>query len=124
MSDGIRPFRIDIPETELDYLHDRLAHARWPGELPGAGWARGVPPDYLGELAEYWRTAYDWRAAEAGLNACPQFTTEIDGQRIHFLHVRSGRAGAKPLLITHGFPSSVAEFSLLIEPLVMPCGDL
>jgi epoxide hydrolase len=120
MSDGIRPFRIEIPQTELDDLHDRLAHARWPGELPGEGWARGVPPGYLGELAGYWRTGYDWRAAEAGLNAYPQFTTEIDGQRIHFLHVRSGRPGAKPLLITHGFPSSVAEFSQLIGPLVNP----
>jgi epoxide hydrolase len=120
MSDGIRPFRIEIPQTDLDYLNDRLANARWPGELPGVGWARGVPLGYLRELAEYWRTRYDWRAAEAQLNSYPQFTAEIDGQRIHFLHVRSGRPGAKPLLITHGFPSSVAEFGQLIEPLVNP----
>jgi epoxide hydrolase len=116
----IETFRIEIPQTELDYLHDRLANARWPDELPGAGWARGVPLDHLGELAEYWRTRYDWRAEEARLNRFPQFTTEIDGQRIHFLHVRSDRPDAKPLLITHGFPSSVAEFLHLVEPLVDP----
>ncbi|MEU5993302.1 epoxide hydrolase family protein [Spirillospora sp. NPDC047418] len=120
MSDGIQPFRIDIPQTDVDYLHDRLAGARWPGELPGVEWARGVPLAYLKELAEYWRTQYDWRAQEAQLNQYPQFTTEIDGQRIHFLHVRSDQPGAKPLLITHGFPSSVAEFMHLIEPLVNP----
>ncbi|MGH3757508.1 epoxide hydrolase family protein [Actinophytocola sp.] len=120
MSHEIRPFRIEIPEADLDYLHDRLANARWPGELPGVGWTRGVPPDYLTELAEYWRSRYDWRAEEARLNQYPQFTTEIDGQRIHFLHVRSDRPDAKPLLITHGFPSTVAEFQQLIEPLVNP----
>jgi pimeloyl-ACP methyl ester carboxylesterase len=120
MSDGIYPFRIEIPQTDLDYLRDRLANARWPGESPDAGWTRGVPLDYLRELASYWGTRYDWRAAEAQLNTYPQFVTEIDGQRIHFLHVRSGRPGAKPLLITHGFPSSVAEFLQLIEPLVNP----
>jgi pimeloyl-ACP methyl ester carboxylesterase len=116
----IRPFRIEIPQAEVDYLHDRLAHARWPGELPGVGWSRGVPLDHLKDLAEYWRTGYDWRAQEARLNEFPQFTTEIDGQRIHFLHVRSDRPDAKPLMITHGFPSSVAEFLHLIEPLVNP----
>jgi pimeloyl-ACP methyl ester carboxylesterase len=120
MSDTAQPFRIEIAQADLDYLHRRLADARWPGELPGVGWTRGVPPDYLRELAEYWRTRHDWRAQEAKLNEHPQFTTEIDGQRIHFLHVRSERPGAKPLLITHGFPSSVAEFLQLIEPLVRP----
>ena len=120
MSDAIEPFRIEIPQAEIDYLHDRLASARWPGELPGTGWERGVPPDYLTELAGYWRTGYDWRAAEAQLNSHPQFSTEIDGQRIHFVHRESTQAGAKPLLITHGFPSSVAEFLQLIEPLVSP----
>src|SRR5579863_2734849 len=116
----IDPFRIAIPQADLDYLHGRLAGARWPGELPGPGWTRGIPVGYLQELAGYWRTGFDWRAAEARLNSYPQFTTEIDGQRIHFLHVRSGQPAAKPLLITHGFPSSVAEFLSLIEPLVNP----
>ncbi len=120
MSEDIQPFRIEISQADVDYLRDRLASARWPGELPGAGWARGVPLGYLEELAGYWRTQYDWRAAEARLNSYPQFVTEIDGQRIHFLYVRSGRPGAKPLLITHGFPSTVAEFLYLIEPLVNP----
>jgi hypothetical protein len=120
MSDGIQPFRIEIPQADVEYLHGRLASARWPGELPGVGWARGIPPGDLKELAEYWRTSYDWRSAEAQLNSYPQFTTEIDGQRIHFLHVRSGQPAAKPLLITHGFPSSVAEFLHLIGPLVNP----
>jgi epoxide hydrolase len=120
MSDSISPFRIEIPQADLDYLRDRLATARWPGELPGVEWTRGIPLDYLKELAGYWGTGYDWRAQEERLNRYPQFTTEIDGQRIHFLHVRSDRADAKPLLITHGFPSSVAEFLHLIEPLVDP----
>src|SRR2546430_5477089 len=120
MSDGIQPFRIEIPQADVEYLHDRLASARWPSGLADVGWTRGVPVAYLQELAEYWRTRHDWRAAETQLNSYPQFVTEIDGQRIHFLHVRSGRPGAKPLLITHGFPSSVAEFLYLIEPLVNP----
>ncbi|MFI9632604.1 epoxide hydrolase family protein [Nocardia sp. NPDC051929] len=120
MSDAVQPFRIHIAQSDLDYLHHRLADARWPAELPDAGWNRGIPQLYLKELAEYWRTGYDWRAQEAALNSYPQFTTEIDGQRIHFLHVRSGRADATPLLITHGYPSSVAEFLHLIEPLVDP----
>ena len=120
MSDAIRPFRIEIPQADVDYLSDRLASARWPGEVPGTGWERGVPLGYLKELAGYWRTGYDWRAAEARLNAWPQFVTEIDGQPVHFLHVKSDRPDARPLLITHGFPSSVAEFLHLIQPLVSP----
>ena len=120
MSDNIQPFRIQIPQPDVDYLHHRLATARWPGELPGTGWTRGIPADYLKELAEYWHQHYDWRAAETNLNAYPQFTTGIDGQIIHFLHVTSNKPDAKPPLITHGFPSSVAEFGHLIEPLVNP----
>ena len=120
MTNEIQPFRIEIPQADVDYLHHRLASARWPGELPGAGWERGIPLGYLTELAGYWRTGFDWRAAEAQLNSYAQFTTEIDGQRIHFLHVRSGRQDAKPLLITHGYPSSVAEFLHLIGPLTSP----
>src|SRR5437870_4550554 len=120
MSEDVRPFRIEIPEDDLRYLRDRLATARWPGELPAVGWTRGIPLDYLRELAEYWRTGYDWRRQEARLNGYPQFITEIDGQRVHFMHVRSDRPDAKPLLVTHGFPSTVAEFLYLIEPLVNP----
>ncbi|HEX6527721.1 MAG TPA: epoxide hydrolase [Streptosporangiaceae bacterium] len=120
MTDGISPFRVDIPQADVDYLHDRLTNARWPGELPGVGWNRGIPLGELKELAEYWRTKFDWPAAAARLNSYPQFTTEIDGQRIHFLHIRSAHPDAKPLLITHGYPSSVAEFLYLIDPLVNP----
>jgi pimeloyl-ACP methyl ester carboxylesterase len=110
-------FRIDIPQIDIDYLHDRLAHARWPGESPGEGWGRGVPLASLRELASHWRTGYDWRRWEDRLNSYPQFVTTIDGQRIHFLHLRSARPDAVPLLLTHGFPSSPAEFLTLIEPL-------
>jgi len=116
----IRPFRIDVPQTDVDDLRDRVARTRWPDELPGMGWSRGVPLGYLKELAEYWRTTYDWRAHEAKLNELPQFTTTIDGQRIHFLHVRSPEPSALPLVITHGYPSSIAEFVDLIGPLTDP----
>src|SRR5260221_5436728 len=100
MTDGIQPFRIEIPQADVDYLHDRLASARWPGELPGVAWTRGIPPGYLKELAGDWRTRYHRRAAQAPLNSRPQFTTEIHRQRIHFLHVTSRRPRAKPLLIS------------------------
>ncbi|GAA3036982.1 epoxide hydrolase family protein [Streptosporangium longisporum] len=113
----MRPFRIDIPQADLDDLHRRLDAARWPGEVPGVGWERGVPLDYLRDLAEYWRTEYDWRAAEARLNRYPQFVTEIDGANVHFLHVRSPHPGAVPLILTHGWPGSFAEFVDVIEPL-------
>jgi pimeloyl-ACP methyl ester carboxylesterase len=120
VNNEITPFRIEVPQADLDYLHDRLAHARWPVELPGVGWSRGIPLDHLRALAEHWRTGYDWRAWEAKLNAYPQFITELDGQRVHFLHVRSERPDATPLLLTHGFPSSVAEFLGMIDLLVNP----
>jgi pimeloyl-ACP methyl ester carboxylesterase len=121
MSDTtIETFRIQIPDADLDDLHRRLDHARWPAALPGVGWTRGIPLDYLQDLAGYWRDGYDWRSNEAKLNAFPQFTTEIDGQHIHFLHVRSPRPDARPLLITHGYPSSIAEFTQLIEALIDP----
>ncbi|MGH3648254.1 MAG: epoxide hydrolase family protein [Micromonosporaceae bacterium] len=116
----IRPFRIDIPQTELDDLAARLAATRWPVHASGAGWERGVPLDYLKELAGHWRNAYDWRKWEARLNAYPQFTTTIDGQNVHFLHVRSPEPDATPLLLTHGWPGSVAEFLDVIGPLSDP----
>jgi epoxide hydrolase len=116
----IRPFRIQIPQADLDDLHERLARTRWPDELPGAGWSRGVPLGYLQDLAEYWRTTYDWREHEARLNEVPQFTTEIDGQKVHFLHVRSPEPDALPLVVTHGWPGSVVEFLDVIGPLSDP----
>jgi epoxide hydrolase len=119
-SSDIRPFRIDIPQRDVDDLDDRLARTRWPDDLPGASWERGVPGGYLRDLAEYWRTSHDWRAAEAALNEIPQFMTTIDGQPIHFLHVRSAEPGALPLLLTHGWPSSPVEFLRVIGPLTDP----
>jgi pimeloyl-ACP methyl ester carboxylesterase len=116
----IKPFTISIPQDDLDDLRDRLARTRWPGELPGVGWSRGVPVSSLKELADYWRAGYDWRAWEARLNAIPQFTTEIDGQNIHFLHVRSTEPNALPLILTHGWPGSVVEFLDIIGPLTDP----
>src|ERR671910_1325338 len=116
----IRSFRIDIPQADLDDLADRLARTRWPDELPGVGWSRGVPLDYIKELAEYWREGYDWREWEAKLTSSPQFTTTIDGQNIHFLHVRSSEPDALPLILTHGWPNTVVEYLALIGPLTDP----
>ncbi|MCI0398106.1 MAG: epoxide hydrolase [Chloroflexi bacterium] len=116
----IQPFRINIPQAALDDLRERLARTNWPYELPGAEWSRGVPVAYMKELAEYWRTGYDWRGQEARLNTFPQFITEIDGQNLHFLHVRSPEPDALPLLILHGYPSSVVEFMNIIGPLADP----
>ncbi|WP_107657380.1 epoxide hydrolase family protein [Nocardia suismassiliense] len=116
----IYPFRIAIPQRDLDDLAARLEATRWPDELPGVGWDYGVPIAYLRELADYWRTGYDWRAAEAELNGHPQFTTRIDGANVHFLHVRSPEPTAVPLILTHGWPGSIVEFMDLIAPLTDP----
>src|SRR5689334_8367757 len=115
---SIRPFRIAVPQTDLDDLHDRLARTRWAAQLPGAG--RGVPVGYLNELAEYWRTEFDWRAQEAALNEFPQFKTEIDGLDVHFVHVRSPEPDALPLILTHGWPNSFVEFTKTIGLLSDP----
>jgi pimeloyl-ACP methyl ester carboxylesterase len=116
----IRPFRVDIPQADIDDLHERLDHTRWPSELPRVGWSRGVPVGYLKGSVQYWRTGYDWRAHEARLNAYPQFLTEIDGQTIHFLHVQSSEPNATPLMLIHGWPGSFVEFIELIGPLTDP----
>ena len=125
----IEEFRISVPQADLDDLADRLARTRWPSALPGAvwdrgapgaGWERGVPVGYLRELAEYWRDGFDWRAQEARLNSYPQYTTRIDGQKIHFLHVKSPEPDATPLLLLHGWPGSVVEFTRVIGPLSDP----
>jgi pimeloyl-ACP methyl ester carboxylesterase len=118
----IRPFRVDIPQADLDDLRRRLEHTRWPDELPGAGWERGVPVGYLKGLAGYWATGYDWREQEARLNRHPQFRTGIDGVDLHFLHVRSPEPDATPLLLIHGWPGSVVEFLDVIGPLTDPAG--
>ncbi|MGH9002678.1 MAG: epoxide hydrolase family protein [Acidimicrobiia bacterium] len=120
MSGEIRAFRIDIPQADLDDLRDRLGRTRWPDELPGVGWSRGVPLAYLKELAGYWADGYDWRKQEAELNQYPQFTTTIDGAGVHFLQVRSPEPDALPLILTHGWPGSIVEFLDVIGPLADP----
>jgi microsomal epoxide hydrolase len=116
----IRPFRIAVPEADLEDLRDRLARTRFPDHGPDSGWELGVPRGYLEELTEYWATRYDWREQEARLNAFPQFTTTIDGQRIHFLHVRSPEPDALALVLTHGWPDSIVDFLDVIGPLSDP----
>jgi pimeloyl-ACP methyl ester carboxylesterase len=115
----IRPFLIDIPQADLDDLRERLERTRWPDELSDAE-DRGVRLAYVKQLADYWRTGYDWRRTEARLNAYPQFTTEIDGQNVHFLHVRSPEPDALPLIVTHGWPGSIMEFLDAVGPLSDP----
>ncbi len=116
----IRPFRIDISEAALTDLRTRLAGARWPAAGPTSNWSRGVPLDYLRTLADYWRTEYDWRAQERALNRLPQFTADVGGQTVHFAHIRSPEVGALPLVLSHGYPSSFAEFHLMVGPLTDP----
>ena len=114
------PFSIDAPQSALDDLHERLERTRFPEQLPDAGWDYGTELEYLRRLLAYWRDDYDWRATEARLNGFQQFTTEIDGARIHFLHVRSPEPDALPIVITHGWPGSIVEFLDVIGPLSNP----
>lgn len=116
----ISPFRISVPDSELELLRSRLESARWPDELPGVGWSYGTALNYVQDLAEYWRTGYDWPAAQAALNTIDQFTTVIDGQNVHFGHVRSSEPDALPLILTHGWPSTFADFAKLVGPLTDP----
>ncbi|GAA4209835.1 epoxide hydrolase family protein [Actinocatenispora rupis] len=115
---AIRPFRVSVPDSDLADLRDRLDRVRWTEPAPNAGY--GVDVDDLRRLVEHWRSGFDWRAQEARINEHPQFTTTIDGQTIHFLHVRSPESGATPLILTHGWPGSVVEFLDLIGPLTDP----
>ncbi|MBF6168703.1 epoxide hydrolase [Streptomyces gardneri] len=114
---AIHPFRVEVPQADLDDLRDRLNRARWTPALPGADWSRGVPVDYLRELVAYWAGEFDWRQAESELNRWPQFTTEIDGQIIHFKHIRSARPGARALLLLHDNPGGVMGLLDVLEPL-------
>jgi epoxide hydrolase len=116
----IRPYRISVPQADLDDLRERLARTRWARDLPGTGWERGVPTGYLRELADYWAKEYDWRAHEAALNAYAQFITTIDGASVQFLHLRSAQPDATPLLLLHGWPGSIVEFLDMIGPLTDP----
>lgn len=116
----IQDFRLDIPQSQLDDLNRRLDLARFPEKEPVEDWSQGVPLAELQKLIAYWRNDYDWRRCEARLNALGQFTTEIDGLDIYFLHVRSPHQDAIPLVMTHGWPGSVIEFMGVIERLTRP----
>ncbi|WP_280348931.1 epoxide hydrolase family protein [Nocardia neocaledoniensis] len=116
----ITPFRIDVPQAQLDDLAARLRGALYPDELPGVGDAYGVPAGRVRTLAQYWLEEFDWRALESELNAYPQFTTEIEGEDIHFLHIRSSRPDATPVILTHGWPGSILEYLDVIAPLTEP----
>ena len=117
---AIRPFRIEIPEAEIEALRARIAAARWPERETVADASQGVQLATMQELVRYWSTEYDFRRFAARLNALPQFVTEIDGLDIHFIHVRSPHDNALPLIITHGWPGSVIEQLKIIEPLTDP----
>jgi pimeloyl-ACP methyl ester carboxylesterase len=116
----IRPFKVDVPEEELAELRRRIEATRWPSKELVADRSQGVQLATLQELARHWATDYDWRKAEAKLNALPQFTTEIDGVEIHFIHVRSRHENALPLIMTHGWPGSVIELLEAVGPLTDP----
>ena len=116
----IRPFSISMPEEAITDLRRRIAATRWPESETVADDSQGVPLALMQELARYWGTSYDWRKCEARLNELPNFTTEIDGLDIHFIHVRSQHENALPLIITHGWPGSIIEQLKIIEPLTNP----
>src|SRR5579862_3982222 len=117
---ALEPFVVDVPAGVLTDLAERLRRTRFPNEVAGIGWQQGLPLDYLREIVRYWLDRYDWRVHEARLNRYPQFITTVDGQRVHFLHVRSRHDGAIPLFLTHGWPGSVVEFLDVIGPLADP----
>ena len=116
----VSPFKVHVPQAELDDLKERLANARWPDKEPVTDWSQGVPLAKAEALVEYWRTHYDWRRVESTLNGLPQFRTQIDGLGIHFIHVRSKHENAVPIILTHGWPGSIIEFIQIIGPMVDP----
>lgn len=120
MGDDVLPFRIDVPDAELDDLRRRLAQTRWPREETVSDWSQGVPLEALRGLCDYWREGYDWRRCEALLNGSGQYRTAFDGLGIHFLHIRSPHADALPLLLMHGWPGSILEFRHVFRPLTEP----
>lgn len=117
---SFEPFRIEMPDDEIDDLRARIRATRWPDELPDSGWSYGTDLGVLRKVARYWADEYDWRTHEAALNELPQFLTTVQGQRVHFVHVRSPHDDALPLVLTHGWPGSFMEFTKVIGPLVDP----
>jgi len=116
----IRPFRVAIPQAALDDLRERLDRTRYARPAPGDSWDYGTPVSYLADMVTYWRDEFDWRSQEARINAHPQYVTEVDGQTIHFLHVRSEEADATPVVLTHTYPGSFVDFLEMIGPLTDP----
>jgi hypothetical protein len=117
---AVRPFRVEVPEAEVAELRRRIAATRWPSNELVNDRSQGVQSATIQAIARYWTSEYDWRKGEARLNALPQFTTEIDGVEIHFIHVKSRHENALPLIMTHGWPGSVIELLDTIAPLTDP----
>src|SRR5580692_8870181 len=117
---AVRPFRVEVPQVEIDELRRRINATRWPTRELVTDRSQGVQLAAMQNLARYWTTEYDWRRCEARLNALPQFKTEIDGVDIHFIHVESAHKNALPLIMTHGWPGSVVELLETIGPLTDP----
>ncbi len=120
MPADIRPFSLEIPQSDLDDLKQRLKNTRWPDKETPDDWTQGIPLAYTQELVAYWANQYDWRRCEAMLNKYDQFLTELDGVDVHFLHVTSKHENATPLIMTHGWPGSIVEFHKVIAPLTDP----
>ena len=112
-TEEVTPFKVHVPQSALDDLRKRLANARWPDKEPVTDWSQGVPLAKIRALTDYWARDYDWRRAERALNSLPQFRTALDGVGIYFIHARSKHERALPIILTHGWPGSVFEFSML-----------
>jgi pimeloyl-ACP methyl ester carboxylesterase len=117
---AIKPFTINVAQAQINDLHERLQHTIMPSEIKDAGWSYGPTKEYVSDMVQHLLTAYDWRKHEAAINKYPQFTTTIDGQNIHFLHIESKEPSATPLMLIHGWPGSFVEFLEVIEPLTNP----
>jgi len=120
MASSHAPFHVEVPDETLADLRERLGRTRYPNQIAGVDWDQGTELSYLQELVRYWIDGFDWRAQEARINSLPQFMTTIDGQPIHFIHVRSAEPAAVPLILSHGWPGSVVEFLDAIGPLTDP----
>ncbi len=116
----ISEFRFSVADEDISDLHGRLKNTRWPDQLPGQAWIYGTDMAELQALTKYWLNDFDWKSAENSINAWPQFLTTIDGEQIHFIHARSPRSDARPLILSHGWPGSIVEFLHLIRPLIEP----